>query len=259
MVTLCLHLGWPSSQTIRVSIPQSTQASVVLQGMFDAGHRVPDVDRYVVRTTPSGAQLTCHGTSDFPASRYMDKTPQGCHSNIVVLLESPHKDEYERINGAFSPRAPAQRATGTNIANHLCGYFDAQLSGVTGSNYMHLHANGSHIVLCNPVQFQASLRAGRHRLKPKSKVMVWERLWNVPGVKADFLQRLIRYRPHIIINACTKTGRSDGGCKNLVRRFLHEQRATFPNRCHVYEAPHPSSTYHFSQRNGFGYTMRLGP
>lgn len=257
MVTLCLHLGWPSSQTIRVSIPQSTQAPVVLQGMFDAGHRVPDVDRYVVRTTPSGAhQLTCHGTSDFPASCYMDKTPQGGHSNIVILLESPHKDEYEPVT--FSPVAPAQGTTGKNIADHLCGYFDTQLSGVTGSNYMHLHANGSHIVLCNPVQFQASLRARKHRLKPKSKVMVWERLWNVPGVKADFLQRLIRYRPHIIINACTKTGRSDDGCKNLVRTFLDSQGARLPTRCHVYEAPHPSS-WHFARRSNFCYSTQLGP
>lgn len=258
MITLSLHLRWPASQVVTVSLPQGgAQAAVHVQGMFDDNHRVPDVDRYIVETHSGAHQLNSHHTREFELSSYSDRTPQNTHRNIVVLLESPHKDEYTVTSDTLLPIAPAHGTTGRNIACHLCGYFDVRLNGVP-DNYMNLHARDSHVVICNPIQFQASLHAGGLKLTAKSKVKVWERLWNVPGVQNDFLQRLIHYRPHVIINACTKTGRSDGGCKKLVRTFLHERRDVLPSPCHVYEAPHPSS-HHFAQRTGFCYTARRAP
>lgn len=263
MITLTLHLRWPARDVVKVcdvslTGKASAEGSLDVRGMFDNCHRVPDVDRYRVARCSGTHRLICHESPEIGGegcNKYNDKRPQSGHSNIVVLLESPHKEEY-RTRGTFSPIAPAQGRTGRNICKHLPGYFDNPPSNRVGSEYIRDNSDRSHIILCNPVQFQAFLHATGLKLTPSSKVKIWKKLWSVPGVKECFLQRLLCYRPHIIINACTKSGRNDGGCKEMVRTFLEEKRSCFSGACHVYEIAHPSSMS-FIKREGFCYRTCL--
>ena len=250
MFTLKLRLRWPACQEVCVQIPGRTvslDGTIIIDGMFDDSHRVPDVDRYVVSRNED-RQLTGHeGTNDF-GGEYHDKRPQGCHDNIVVLLESPHAKEYRIAKRKVVPIAPAQNKTGKSIEDHLSDY----LKQPEPNPYMRDNSGGSHIILCNPVQFQASLRLANLSLTPKAKERVWKKLWDTPGVKEDLLERLLSYRPHVIINACTKD------CKGEIRTFLEEKRNCFQRSCHVYEAAHPSNP-NFRRMEGFCYHTCLGP
>ena len=251
MFRLKLRLRWPACQDVCVQIPGRTvslDGTITIDGMFDDCHRVPDVDRYVV-SCDGDRQLLCHvGTDGFSRSKYNDKEPEGCHDNIVVLLESPHSKEYSKANRKIAPIAPAQNKTGKQIKDHLSEYLKHPPEA---NSYIRDNSGGSHIILCNPVQFQASLRLAYLSLTRKAKEKVWKVLWNTPGVKESLLNRLLNYRPHVIINACTTD------CKEEIGTFLEERRDCFQCRCHVYEAAHPSSI-DFKERRDFCYRICLG-
>lgn len=263
MITLRLNLRWPTNAVVEVcgvSLPRRSRGVCVegtldVKGMFDNSHRVPDVDRYHVEGEPR--QLTCHTSSDITGSEYTDRRPRPPSTsveNIVVLLESPHKDEYSK-SGTLCPIAPAQGETGKNISHYLERYLNNPPSHC---EYIRSNSVGSHVIICNPVQFQISLHAARLKLTPAYEARVWEKLWNITEVKDCFLRRLLYYCPHIIINACTKKGRGVDGLKGIVRRFLEEKSNCFPRPCHVYETAHPASKK-FKDRSDFCYRTCLGP
>lgn len=250
MFTLKLRLRWPACQEVCVHIPGRTvslDGTITIDGMFDDCHRVPDVDRYVVSCNED-RQLRRHEGANGASG--VDKDPQDCHDNIVVLLESPHKKEYKIVNRKVVPIAPAQGRTGKQIEEHLSDYLKHPLEA---NSHMRDNSGGSHIILCNPVQFQASLRLANICLTSTAKDIIWKKLWDTPGVKECLLERLLSYCPHVIINACTTD------CKGEIRTFLEEKRNCFQRSCHVYETAHPSSVSDFRSMEGFCYHTCLGP
>ena len=268
MITLLLHLHWPVDAAVEicgVSLDgkpagwhRRVDGSLNIRSMFDVSHRVPDVDRYLV-AAEMPRRLVCHSSSEVPRSRHSDMRPRPPSTgaeNIVVLLESPHKDEYDYCtSGTLIPKGPAQGKTGAGISSHLSGYFNHPPQG---QEHIHSDSGGSHVIICNPVQFQISLHAAGLSLHGKNKDMVWKKIWNVPLVRYNFLWRLLWYRPHIIVNACTGRSSDHDSLKGVVRRFLESKSDCFPRPCHVYETAHPSSR-NFKTRVGFCYRTRLGP
>ena len=177
--------------------------------------------------------------------------------NVVLLLESPHKDEYQAGN-VDCPIAPASGMAGNNIDRCL----GKVLAGVEG-----LIMPCSHVIISNPIQFQTSLHAIHG--KPLSgdwktlRNKVWEKLWCERYIQQDFQTRLAAYNPSVIINACTH----DEGCKDeKCLKDLLGQTSSEPNgpECkkrtiynflaqnfqdaRIYTAAHPSSRYW--ERNG---------
>lgn len=267
VITLLLHLRWPVEDVVEicgVSLRgkatgghRRVDGSLNIRNMFDVSHRVPDVDRYRV-ADGMPRQLVGHPLSEVPGSGHRDKWPRPPSTgadNIVVLLESPHKDEYDYGgSGTLTPKGPAQGTTGGSISKHLSGYFN---NPPEGQEYIRSDSRGSHVIICNPIQFQTSLHAAKLRLTSDGEAKVWKGIWNVTLVKENFLCRLLWYSPHIIVNACTSKGGGDG-LKGVVRRFLEAKSACFPRPCHVYETAHPSWR-EFESRSGFRYRTRLGP
>ncbi|MDY7226985.1 hypothetical protein [Hyalangium rubrum] len=116
---------------------------------------------------------------------------------VVVVLESPHKNEY-------ALRQPLVRSRDRLMRNVtlLCGFY--------------LPQKQADVIVCNPIQWQASLaeyykfiqgEEPRDLLKSVRKD-VWEHLWNhheddrYPA-REGFMTRVRNYRPLLVINACT--------------------------------------------------------
>ena len=102
--------------------------------------------------------------------------------------------------------------------------------------------------MANPVPYQASLGSvveipddvtvSRKRvIKRGVRDAVWETLWSIEAVRRDFEQRLRRYAPGVVINACTK----------VVSKHVAEFVATHCPNSKQFETAHPSSW--FKQEN----------
>jgi hypothetical protein len=126
---------------------------------------------------------------------------------VVVVVESPHKDEYDANNFTFlnfpnqtgsKQPSPAIGQTGTNLQY----YFDAMINAIQLNPALIL-ANGTyHVILCNPIQYQCSLGLPPKN-PPRIRDKIWRRMWKYQKVKNDFIICLLKYNPDIIFNFCT--------------------------------------------------------
>lgn len=149
--------------------------------------------------------------------------------NIVLILESPHKDEYQPGN-INCPIAPANGGTGHNIDQYLA----TVLSRIDDQQ---LIAPSCHVIISNPIQFQTSLHAiHQQSLKDYWETLrdnVWRTLWgNENGqIQNCFGERLDAYNPSLIINACTDA---------LTRHVTKFVREALPDVPLYYETYHPA-------------------
>ena len=223
---ICIQMDCGNMEPIS-SKATTDGAHITVDGAFGPGNRVCDEDRYRIGRESEDPLECCESDAHF------DQT-------LVLLLESPHEKEY--ANGCIDrPLVPALGKTGRNIRDHL----------------MHVIRECNHLYSCfeqdvnvrvmiaNPIQFQCSLvsviKHERGRWG-KTRDLVWKTLWSQQSIRDDFRNRLERYHPDFIINACTH----DAGCKprcpggdpecrkQKIHDFLAERFA------HIYESPHPS-------------------
>lgn len=221
---------------------------VTIDHTFGPQNVVPDVDRYRLHRAGNRFVLCGHAIRAVSAefNRYCDIPPAHPHleysKTVVVILESPHKEEFRCNVGR--PIAPAQGRTGARIRNHL-----GRVLQSCDALYGELE-EGTRIVLANPVQFQTSLvsvvRCPGFEWK-KVRTSVWKALWNYrpptnhPNnggqttdasypTRVDFKERLIALAPDHIVNACTSP------LKLCVRDFLERSFSDVAR----YEAHHPS-------------------
>ena len=187
---------------------------------FSEIKKVPDVCRGQVNITNGKAsyESMCNnnGEAGFCGnSRFHDKKPENIKNSIVLLLESPHVDEYDED---FNPIAPAQGMTGCainlkiseclNDIFNMCPY-----AKVDDGEYP--------LIIGNPIQWQTSLHhiLGLNLWEQTGKSIrnkVWRTIWEQVCVKNDFNDRLKSYGSVLIINACTS------GLKDLVKKYLKE-------------------------------------
>lgn len=234
-------------------------------GLFSNDMRVRDVQRYTI-CWPAGTnmprlQVNAERSVEFRESKFCDRVPDDASEwpvaelprghprvsrTVLLLLESPHVDEYgpdaqgRTEPSTMSPIAPAQGKTGDRIEENLA---DVLKSGDLSREL----CDGARVLVANPVPYQASLEsilnvsnvtAGRRGpVRRGVKDAVWEALWNIEAVRRDFEDRLRRYVPGVVINACT--------------RILSKHVAVFVARhcpnSELYETTHPSRW--FNQKN----------
>lgn len=142
--------------------------------------------------------------------------------NLVLLLESPHKDEYD-IYG--NPLRPANGRTGTNINN----LFAKQIN----NNNLIINTLQNHIVyrvwIVNAIQYQTS---GFNQLQALGAIYnqswrivrnnVFKTLWNnetIFHLQEDLVGRLNQIHAPIIVN-CITGGKNKNGLKMLVEKVL---------------------------------------
>ena len=197
---------------------QISGGDVVIKRMFDKCMAVRDVYRYNVKT---GIALKCR--QDVHPSIKSDLP------TIVLLLESPHRSEYDSER---KPIAPAGGKTGANLDDGL----DYVLSQIKSEV-----VDGSRIIVSNPVQFQTSL----HMILPKPekkykdalKISVWKAVWSHQYIEGGFESRMEKYAPYLVINACTGGQEDDKGLNKQVTDFLKRKKICRK----IYEIDHPFS------------------
>ena len=241
---------------------------VFVRNFFEENNQVPDVSRYRIESSSvlhHNKYRICDDRCIIPHRDVSGEElqlqlqllqPQIRH--IVLLLESPHRDEYQpgKIN---CPIAPASGITGHNIDRCL----GTVLSEIRKSHHRagpdeaELIELGCHVIISNPIQLQTSLHAIHGQSVQDSpwntlRNNVWKTLWSDEDghVKQCFLGRLNTYNPCLIINACTGDltpceflNRTDGltlshGLKSLVTKFVRAELRTVP----LYEAYHPADS-----------------
>ena len=124
---------------------------------------------------------------------------------MLLLLESPHKDEYKH-DSELEPLqsiAPAQGATGNSIQAHFPEVLRSGLSPDL--------CDGASVVIANPIPYQTSLVSISNQPSKWRPVRdaVWAAFWKVEAVKEHFAERLCRYNPDIVVNACTSARSND--------------------------------------------------
>jgi len=136
-------------------------------------------------------------------------------NSTVLILESPHKDEY---TDDFQQLTPANGISGVRIYNFRKRIFPDELG---------------EIIICNPVQWQASLYALHNKSMynytfKKLKNDVWSFLWNES--KIEFIDRLKKYNPQIIINSCTSSLKKK--VQDEINKYFQEKQ--------LYKTYHPA-------------------
>lgn len=233
-----------------VSIPSNYLNNGDLD-IFKIQHRVPDVFRYIVDInnnnnvriiTPTAVNFIIDETNFIQNINDNDITPI-----ILIILESPHKDEYYYKNDTLIPKMPAQGSTGRNIETHIIDVI--QNIQVTSGRYR--------IIISNPIPYMCSLGVFTVSLNSDIRNDVWKKIWDITAqnngkfvFQDDFLLRCQNYNPDYIINCCTRT------LKSFVRRTLIIYFTNTNPIVNLYEANHPAVAW--GKRN-FGikkYTLQ---
>jgi len=181
--------------------------------------RVPDAWRYLVEVRQGRVKLkpaSAGRGQRLRLSAYPDVSAR--HRNkmlpvIVLLLESPHKDEYRhhRRRNRLVPNGPAQATGKGDAGGAIPAYGPAileQLVAIKG-----LADDDYALLVVNPVPYLTSLHwidvlTGEATHLPRSinrivRNHVWNQLWELPWMQADFLARLASYAPRAVLNCCT--------------------------------------------------------
>lgn len=230
---------------------------------------VPDVWRYVIDMDKYGQiqvyehdKTNCLLKNSFiEESQFKDVesdvTWKDCpEKTIVLLLESPHKDEYTEF---FAPKAPAQGSTGDNIGKEIANLLFLLLNKNEYKSYgcCKLKNERYKLILANPVQYQTSLSIlYDEKIDKIIRNSVWKSLWNYVNVKGKkviqehFKNRIIKYKPCLIINSCTKDDKKN----DTIYNFLVDLYAVrLMSKSHkLDEMPIIINTHHPSYWSGFG-------
>ena len=110
------------------------------------------------------------------------------NDRIVIILESPHKDEYsEQIT------APAMGTTGENINKYLLDILNKKIVKPQSDEKEY------DVILMNAIQYQTSLGIDTEYFRDR----VWLTLWNKEDLRKEFIKRLEGYNADIVFNFCT--------------------------------------------------------
>lgn len=202
-----------------------------IHGLFGLNNRVDDVDRYELASTNGDIRVRCHqvGKGNFISSHpFVDRRPgDDFRRNVVLVLESPHRDEYGR--SVCHPIAAARGQTGQRIHKYLANVLRSS-EEMTKLLASHAHVR---VIISNPIQLQTSayaIHGGVLRVE-RLRNAIWNALWNLESrdkypFRDDFRRRLESYAPIAAINACT----SDLGSQ--VTNFLRDWRTIPTYKCH---------------------------
>lgn len=177
--------------------------------------------------------------------------PHGCgclvgRGCIILLAESPHKDEFE--TGTRRPLSPLRCPdTRKAIEQHLENLI-VNAKEFIDTEGMSL-AYGAQIVFMNPIQFQTSLAdcmgSDEDGMLDRVRDAVWRAMFRHEMVEADFDRRLFACQPSLILSAPTGSDREEGACRSkgvrpVMNGHLSEMLASGLNSTIVSVSPHPS-------------------
>lgn len=149
--------------------------------------------------------------------QYISLKSQKQIQRLVLLLESPHKDEYQNNQ----PIRPANGVTGAKIEALIASRAKNQWHLSTASDY--------EVVLVNAIQYQTSCyKLLGENWDYTNRNHVFKLLYNNFQLEDDLKQRLSAIKPHFIVNCVTSQLQSE--VANVLLNFK-------PNICDI----HPSA------------------
>ena len=113
-----------------------------------------------------------------------DKT----NDRIVIILESPHKEEYSK-----DIIAPAMGITGKKIKENLLDILNKTIDKPKEDTKEY------DVILMNAIQYQTSLGIDTEYFRDR----IWLTLWNKYEQRKEFIKNLKEYNADIIFNFCT--------------------------------------------------------
>ena len=244
-----------------------------IHGLFGCRNKVRDVDRYgiiaieqaggdcapsqpgcaititdhqVANAVPTQATGSDHHPLFVSTHPYVDRRVEVCcdQPSLVIVLESPHRDEYG--GSVEAPIAPARGATGARIHKHLCNVLNscAQMKRIL------LDHAPLRVIISNPIPFQTSAYAidgGRLGVSGRLRDLIWRDLWCMGDnngskyFQEEFVAKLARYHPIAIVNVCTSGGNPNR--RREVRKVIQARARRCGEPFHgvrLYETDHPS-------------------
>ncbi len=206
--------GWRNGDVI--SVPDH---------VFDQAHRVDDELAYRIG---AGCAIERAGGGPKPGG-------------VVLLLESPHRDEFDGRGGSAIGPLRNEKAR-----QYLERYLPSLLKVVEGRLGQSLEGLGVNLV--NAVQYQASLQALMTDygggLQATVRTGVWRNIF-ASGGDRDMLARLDRYEPSIVLAAPTKA------VWNAIKREFNDHARRWPwlrvdshPSCWAWRVPRIEGTLH---------------
>ncbi|POZ52887.1 hypothetical protein [Methylovulum psychrotolerans] len=203
---------------------------------------VPDVYRYDLKFDNSVTEWKLYEpNTSIIAGDWVTKTSNDGYghpiqiqedaNNILIILESPHIEEYEYPS--FIPLQPANGETGIRFSKYFTGHILPLLEALGLSL---CRRETYRICFVNPVPFQTSLHfihqqdlvvTGANTLRNN----VWKKIF--PHCEIDFEQRLRSYKPIAILNSCTTS--LDKRVKKSIDNIIKTN-----NKIQTFNTYHPS-------------------
>lgn len=157
--------------------------------------------------------------------------PNTTKDSIVIILESPHKDEY-KLDQLWNQPNPAMGSAGRNLEDDI----DVLIAAVSKS-YPKIKSGKYQIVLMNSIQYQCSL--GMIPLDESVRDLVFSQIWKLDEIRKNFVDRLKSYNPQFIFNLCTM-GDKVPNLNFLVQALINEHYLG-NNAVELFMGYHPSS------------------
>lgn len=159
--------------------------------------------------------------NDFPERSSVKKRPEDTKC-LIMLLESPHKEEFKTI------LSPAKGLTGKLIRKHILTVAGLSIYGDRG------------LILMNAIQNQCSLGYSTECYRDEVFISVWN-----DGAKEHFIARLkeLYKQGDVIVNCCTKGKKANKELRKLVQASIPKDMGT------VLRRTHPSSWHSSQNRN----------
>lgn len=208
----CLEDQMKKSKKFLKSCKYNNQEIVVDKKYFSDKHKVPNVYRHTLIIKANEITLKENQCTDLANSNYKDLFINSVEKNssILVILESPHENEYDN---KFNVKGPAQGPTGQRLYKYLAQIINKVKN--TNSNSLEISDGCYKVVLFNPIPFQTSLNylhgqgLGSTDLK-NLRDAVWKTLWyRENDFRCTMESTLKELDPIIILNACTTSLKKD--------------------------------------------------
>lgn len=267
---ICLNVTWPIGRIVCLPVSEGLASDLIalrgqlrqdlacisedclwIRGLFGRENEVQDVDRYRIvrlgRSIEVKDQVFVNDENYVSTYPYVDRPISAWDgATLVIVLESPHRDEYG--SSVVAPIAPARGATGANMHKHLC----CILNHCTHLKDILLSSMPVRAVISNPVPFQTSaysIHGGRLPNPMRLRNVIWRGLWRLQDVnqleatqdedeqlryvfQRKFREKVVSYMPIAIVNACT----------GVFREEVTEVLQGLPDNILLYEARrHPSA------------------
>lgn len=145
------------------------------------------------------------------------------YTTIVIVLESPHIDEYSS-DKKFCP-TPAIGKTGTNLQKYFNQEKIFENIEIIGEN------KNYRVILMNVIQYQCSLGVSTKIYRDA----IFDGLLKDDDIISNFVNRLKSYNPDVVFNGCTK------GANNLRRKNVTQIILNNVKEVELFEMNHPCS------------------